>query len=57
MVSKVSDTFVTVGTINKFKHFWTRHYLEGIFLLEEIGCLYESEVLNDKGLKILMQKN
>lgn len=57
MVSKVSNTFVTVGTINKFKHFWTRHYLEGIFLLEEIGCLYESEVLNDKGLKILMQKN
>jgi hypothetical protein len=57
VVSKVSDTFVTFGTINKFKHFWTRHYLEGISLLKEIGCLYEFEVLNDKGLKILMQKN
>jgi predicted transcriptional regulator len=55
VASGVANSFATVGTINKFKHFWARHYLEGIpsFLLNEIGCLYESEVLNDKGMKIL----
>ncbi|WP_245859710.1 helix-turn-helix transcriptional regulator [Methanosarcina spelaei] len=55
VASGVADSFAAVGTINNFKHFWTRHYLEGIPgpLLKEIGCLYEYEVLNDKGTKIL----
>lgn len=55
VASGVANSFATVGTINKFKHFWARHYIEGIPgpLLKEIGCLYESEVLNDKGTKIL----
>jgi len=55
VASGVADCFATVGTINKFKHFWARHYLEGIpgSLLKEIGCLYESEVLNDRGMKVL----
>jgi len=55
VVSGIADSFATVGTIKKFKHFWARHYLEGIPgpLLKEIGCLYESEVINDKGTKIL----
>lgn len=51
----VADSFITFWTINKFKHFWLRHYLEGIPdpLLKEIGCLYESEILKDKGMKVL----
>ncbi len=55
VVSGIADSFATVGTIKKFKYFWARHYLEGIPgpLLKEIGCLYESEVINDKGTKIL----
>ncbi|AKB19014.1 transcriptional regulator, ArsR family [Methanosarcina sp. WWM596] len=55
VASRLSNSFATVGTINKFKHFWSGHYLERIPgpLLKEIGCLYESEVLNDKGTKIL----
>ncbi|AKB19208.1 MULTISPECIES: hypothetical protein [unclassified Methanosarcina] len=55
VASGIADSFVTFWTINKFKHFWLRHYLEGIPspLLKEIGCLYESEVLKDKGMKIL----
>jgi predicted transcriptional regulator len=55
VASRLSDSFATVGTINKFKHFWSGHYLEGIPCshLKKIGCLYESEVLNDKGTKIL----
>ncbi|WP_231585423.1 MULTISPECIES: winged helix-turn-helix domain-containing protein [unclassified Methanosarcina] len=55
VASGIDDSFVTFWTINKFKHFWLRHYLEGIPspLLKEIGCLYESEVIMDKGMKIL----
>ncbi|AKB22955.1 transcriptional regulator, ArsR family [Methanosarcina sp. WH1] len=55
VASGIADSFVTFWTINKFKHFWLRHYLEGIPspLLKEIGCLYESGVLKDKGMKIL----
>ena len=55
VASGIADSFVTFWTINKFKHFWIRHYLEGIPspLLKEIGCLYESEVLKDRGMKIL----
>jgi predicted transcriptional regulator len=55
VASGVADSFVTFWTINKFKHFWLKHYLEGIPspLLKEIGCLYESEILKDKGMKIL----
>ncbi|KKG08391.1 winged helix-turn-helix domain-containing protein [Methanosarcina sp. 2.H.A.1B.4] len=55
VASRLSDSFATVGTINKFKHFWSGHYLEGIPCshLKKIGCLYESEVLKDKGTKIL----
>ncbi|MCC4770803.1 DUF1724 domain-containing protein [Methanosarcina sp. DH2] len=55
VASGIADSFVTFWTINKFKHFWLRHYLEGIPspLLKEIGCLYESEVLKDRGMKIL----
>ncbi|KKG18119.1 ArsR family transcriptional regulator [Methanosarcina sp. 2.H.T.1A.6] len=55
VASRLADSFATVGTINKFKHFWSGHYLEGIpvFLLKEIGCLYESEVLKDRGMKVL----
>lgn len=51
----VADSFITFWTINKFKHFWLRHYLEGIpdTLLKEIGYLYESEILKDKGMKVL----
>jgi len=55
VASRLADSFATVGTINKFKQFWSGHYLEGIpvFLLKEIGCLYESEVLKDRGMKVL----
>ena len=55
IASGVADSFVTYWTIDKFKHFWLRHYLEGIPnpLLKEIGCLYESEVLRDRGIKVL----
>ena len=55
VASGIADSFVTFWTINKFKHFWLRHYLEEIPipLLKEIGCLYESEVLKDRGMKIL----
>jgi len=55
VASGIADSFATVGTIKKFKHFWARHYLDGIPspLLKEIGCLYESEILHDRGMKIL----
>lgn len=55
VASGIADSFVTFWTINKFKHFWLRHYLEGIPspLLKEIGCLYESEVLKNRGTEIL----
>ena len=59
IASGVADSFVTYWTIDKFKHFWLRHYLEGIPgpLLKEIGCLYESEILRDKGIKVLKVYN
>ncbi len=55
VASGVADSFATVGTINKFKHFWSTHYLEGIptALLKEIGCLYNSKILRDRRTKIL----
>ncbi|AKB82567.1 transcriptional regulator, ArsR family [Methanosarcina barkeri 3] len=55
VASGIADSFVIFWAINKFKHFWLKHYLEEIPipLLKEIGCLYDSEVLKDKGMKIL----
>ncbi len=55
VASGIADSFAIFWTINKFKHFWLKHYLEEIPipLLKEVGCLYESEVLKDKGMKIL----
>ncbi|MDI9395570.1 MAG: DUF1724 domain-containing protein [Euryarchaeota archaeon] len=55
VASGIAGSFVTFWTINKFKHFWIRHYIEGIPspLLKEIGCLYDSEVLEDRGMEIL----
>lgn len=55
VASGIADSFVTFWTINKFKHFWLRHYLEEIPspLLKEIGCLYESEILKNRGMEIL----
>ncbi|MGB9928696.1 MAG: hypothetical protein ACPK85_09865 [Methanosarcina sp.] len=52
----VSDSFAKVGTINKLKHFLSTHYIGGIpdFLLKDIGCLYESKILRDKGMRSLM---
>lgn len=39
VASGVADSFATVGTVNKFKYFWSTHYIEGIPtpLLKEIG--------------------
>jgi predicted transcriptional regulator len=55
VASGVADSFATVGTINKFKYFWSTHYLEGIPnpLLKEIGYLYNSKILRDRRTKIL----
>mgnify|MGYP000948400115 CR=1 FL=1 len=51
----MADSFATVGTVNKFKYFWSTHYIERIPtpLLKEIGCLYNSKILHDKRTKIL----
>lgn len=51
----IADSFATVGTVNKFKYFWSTHYIEGIPtpLLKEIGCLYNSKILYDRRTKIL----
>jgi predicted transcriptional regulator len=55
VASGIADSFVTIGTINKFRYFWSTHYIERIPdpLLKKIGCLYESEVLKDRGIKVL----
>jgi len=55
VASGIADSFATVGTVSKFKYFWSTHYIEGIPtpLLKEIRCLYNSEVLYDKRTKIL----
>jgi len=55
VASGVADSFATVGTVNKFKYFWSTHYIEGIStpLLKEIWYLYNSEVLYDRRTKIL----
>lgn len=55
MALGVFDSFAKIGAINKLKHFLSTHYIEGIpdFLLKDIGCLYESKILRDKGMKIL----
>lgn len=55
LASGIADSFATVGTINKFKYFWSTHYLEGIptRLLKEIGYLYNSKILRDRRTKIL----
>lgn len=55
VASGVADSFATVGTIKKFKHFWSTHSIEGIpnQLIKEIGFLYNSKILNDRRTKIL----
>jgi len=55
VASGIADSFVTIGTINKFRYFWSTHYIERIPdpLLKEIGCLYESEIIKDRGIKVL----
>lgn len=55
VASGVADSFATVGTVNKFKYFWSTHYIEGVhtLLLKEIGCLYNSQILHDRKTKIL----
>ncbi|HEY3362511.1 MAG TPA: transcriptional regulator FilR1 domain-containing protein [Methanosarcina sp.] len=55
VASGVADSFATVGTVNKFKYFWSTHYIEGIPtpLLKEIGYLYNSKILLDRRTKIL----
>lgn len=55
VASGVADSFTTFGTINKFKYFWSTHYMEEIptQLLKEIGCLYNSKILHDRRTKIL----
>lgn len=51
----ISDSFARIGTINKFRYFLSTHYIEGIpdYFLKDIGCLYESKILKDKGMKVL----
>ncbi|WP_440947839.1 helix-turn-helix transcriptional regulator [Methanosarcina sp. T3] len=55
VASGIADSFGTIGTINKFRYFWSTHYIERIPdpPLKEIRCLYESEVLKDRGIKVL----
>ncbi|WP_292378226.1 helix-turn-helix transcriptional regulator [Methanosarcina sp. UBA289] len=55
VASGVADSFATFGTINKFKYFWSMHYMEGIPtpLLNKIGYLYNSKVIYDRRTKIL----
>jgi predicted transcriptional regulator len=55
VASGVADSFATVGTVNKFKYFWSTHYIEGLptLLLKKIECLYNSMILHDKRTKIL----
>ncbi|PAV11889.1 ArsR family transcriptional regulator [Methanosarcina spelaei] len=55
VTSEIADSFATVGTINKFKYFWSTHCMEEIpiSLLKEIGCLYNSKIFHDRRTKIL----
>lgn len=55
VASEVASSFTTVGTINKFRHFWATHYLEGIPepLIKEIGYLYNSKIISDRKTRIL----
>lgn len=52
--SRIADSFMTMGTINKHKHFLSDHCLEEIPtpLLNDIGCLYNSEVISDTNIEI-----
>lgn len=54
VASSIADSFITMGTINKHKHFWSDHCLEEIptSLLKEIGCLYNSEIISDTNIDI-----
>ncbi|WP_305064675.1 helix-turn-helix transcriptional regulator [Methanococcoides sp.] len=54
VASRIADSFMTMGTINKHKHFWSDHCLEDIptSLLKEVGCLYNSEIISDTNIEI-----
>ncbi|MDY0387654.1 MAG: DUF1724 domain-containing protein [Methanolobus sp.] len=54
VASKIADSLMTIGTINKHKHFWSEHCLENIpiSLLKEIGCLYNSKIISDITVEI-----
>ncbi len=54
VANKISDSVVTMGVLEKFKSFWKEHYLEGIppSLRNEIGCLYNSEIISDTSVEI-----
>ncbi|AKB78037.1 transcriptional regulator, ArsR family [Methanosarcina horonobensis HB-1 = JCM 15518] len=56
MASGIADSFVTIGTINKFRYFWSTHYIERIPdpLLKEIGCLMSLKSSKIEVLKSLM---
>lgn len=51
---KISDSVITMGVLDKFKSFWEEHYLEGIPspLRNNIGCLYNSEIISDRSVEI-----
>jgi predicted transcriptional regulator len=55
VASEVASSFTTLGTINKFRHFWATHYLNGIPepLIKEIGYLFNSTILRDRKTRIL----
>jgi predicted transcriptional regulator len=55
VASEIASSFTTIGTINKFRHFWATHYLDGIpeSLIKEIGYLFNSTILRDRKTKIL----
>lgn len=52
--SKVSDSIKTMGSVLKHKDFFYTHHLAGIpdELLEDIGLLYNSEVISDTNVEI-----
>lgn len=54
IASRVVDSFMIMGTINKHKCFWSEHCLDEIppSLLKDIGCLYNSEIISDTNIEI-----
>nr|WP_135605354.1 transcriptional regulator FilR1 domain-containing protein [Methanococcoides sp. NM1] len=54
IASRIVDSFMIMGTINKHKCFWSDHCLEVIpsSLLKEIGYLYNSEIISDSNIEI-----